>query len=65
MESGVPAQISFGFGMGFCCGFAAKKTAKVALVGVGLAFGSLQVSEGCAVVVDILQYVVLAFTCVA
>eukprot|EP00903_Cladosiphon_okamuranus_P019302 g17742.t1 len=42
MESGVPAQISFGFGMGFCCGFAAKKTAKMALVGIGLAFGSLQ-----------------------
>lgn len=49
MESGVPAQISFGFGMGFCCGFAAKKTAKVALVGIGLAFGSLQVRNSCAV----------------
>ncbi|CAM9222992.1 unnamed protein product [Ectocarpus sp. 4 AP-2014] len=42
MESGAPTQISFGFGMGVCCGFAAKKTAKVALVGAGLAFGSLQ-----------------------
>ncbi|CAM9906026.1 unnamed protein product [Scytosiphon promiscuus] len=42
MNSGAPAQISFGFGMGVCCGFAAKKTAKVALVGAGLAFGSLQ-----------------------
>ncbi|CAM9851699.1 unnamed protein product, partial [Pylaiella littoralis] len=42
LESGAPTQISFGFSMGVCCGFAAKKTAKVALVGVGLAFGSLQ-----------------------
>eukprot|EP00752_Nemacystus_decipiens_P018258 g16383.t1 len=42
VQSGVPSQISFGFGMGFCCGFAAKKTAKAALVGIGLAFGSLQ-----------------------
>ncbi|CAM9139486.1 unnamed protein product [Hapterophycus canaliculatus] len=42
MDSGAPTQISFGFGMGVCCGFAAKKTAKVALVGAGLAFGSLQ-----------------------
>lgn len=25
VESGAPAQISFGFGMGVCCGFAAKK----------------------------------------
>lgn len=45
VESGAPAQISFGFGMGICCGFAAKKTAKAALVGIGLAFGSLQVSQ--------------------
>jgi len=31
--------------MGICCGFAAKKTAKAALVGIGLAFGSLQVGQ--------------------
>eukprot|EP00904_Undaria_pinnatifida_P006558 jgi/Undpi1/3031/HiC_scaffold_14.g06408.m2 len=43
MGSDAPAQLSFGFIMGVCCGFAAKKTARVALVGVGLAFGSLQV----------------------
>ncbi|CAM9333702.1 unnamed protein product [Laminaria digitata] len=42
MGSGAPAQLSFGFMMGICCGFAAKKTARAALVGVGLAFGSLQ-----------------------
>ncbi|CAM9613506.1 unnamed protein product [Ascophyllum nodosum] len=42
VESGLPAQVSLGFIMGVCSGFAAKKTAKAAFVGVGLAFGSLQ-----------------------
>lgn len=42
VENGLPAQISFGFIMGVCSGFAAKKTAKAAFVGIGLAFGSLQ-----------------------
>lgn len=41
-QRNVPAEMSFGFVMGGCCGFAAKKTGKVAMVGVGAVFMMLQ-----------------------
>ncbi|CAM9113458.1 unnamed protein product [Choristocarpus tenellus] len=42
IETGLPGQLSWGFMMGMCSGFAVKKTAKVAAFTVGLAFVGLQ-----------------------